>query len=99
VIGYENDTREIGRIDLLARHKRENQWLVVELKRNQTSDDTIGQTLRYMGWVSQNLAKSDDYVKGMIICHESDSRIKYALNFTKNVDLLLYEVEFRLRKG
>jgi hypothetical protein len=99
VVGYEYDTREIGRIDLLAHHKTENQWLVVELKRNQTSDETIGQTLRYMGWVSQNLAKKGDFIKGMIICHEGDRRIKYALNFTTNVDLLLYEVEFRLRKG
>ena len=99
IVGYEYDTREIGRIDLLAHHKKQNTWMVVELKRNQTSDETIGQTLRYMGWVSQNLARSGDEVKGMIICHQSDSRIKYALNFTKNVDLLLYEVEFRLKKG
>lgn len=99
IIGYEYDTQEIGRIDLLARHKTQKEWLVIELKRNQSSDETIGQTLRYMGWVSQNLAKAGEEVRGMIICHEGDSRIKYALNFTRNVDLLLYEVEFRLRKG
>jgi hypothetical protein len=98
VIGFEYDTHEIGRIDLLARHKKEDQWLVIELKRNQTSDATIGQTLRYMGWVDKNLAKGTQKVKGMIICHEGDSRIKYALSYTNNVDLLLYEVEFRLRK-
>ena len=42
---------DIGRIDLLAKHRTEARWLVVELKRNQTSDDTVGQILRYRaGW-------------------------------------------------
>ena len=54
VVGYEYNTNEIGKIDLLAKHRTEPRWLVIELKREQTSDDTVGQVLRYMGWI-QNI--------------------------------------------
>ncbi len=49
--GYEFPT-DVGRIDLLAKHRREKRWLILELKRNQTDDTTVGQVLRYMGWYS-----------------------------------------------
>ncbi len=93
--GYEYPTK-VGRIDLLAKHKHEPRWLVVELKRDQTSDATVGQALRYIGWVKQNLAKRDDQVEGLIIAHEADESIKYAISVIPNVRLMLYEVEFRL---
>jgi hypothetical protein len=94
--GYEYPTK-VGRIDLLAKHKREPRWLVVELKRDQTSDATVGQALRYMGWVKQNLAKRDEQVEGLVIAHEADESIKYAISAIPNVRLMLYEVEFRLK--
>jgi len=37
-------------------------WLVVEHKRNQTSDQTVGQLLRYIGWVKRHLAEDGDVV-------------------------------------
>ena len=49
---------DIGRIDILARNKATGSHVVVELKRNQTSDDTVGQILRYMGWVEEKLNDS-----------------------------------------
>lgn len=42
IVGVEFNTNEVGRIDLLAHHKTEPRWLVIELKRNQSSDQTIG---------------------------------------------------------
>jgi RecB family endonuclease NucS len=95
VAGYEYPT-SIGRIDLLAKHKKKNEWLVVELKRDQTADATVGQVLRYIGWVRQELAKGES-VRGLIIAHASDERLRYALSEVANVDLKLYEVEFRLK--
>lgn len=95
--GFEYNTGEIGRIDLLARHKTTPKWLVIELKRNQTSDQTIGQVLRYMGWVKRNLANSKDQVEGMIICRSIDAGLKYAIENTNNVKILVYEVNFQLR--
>ena len=86
----------MGRIDLLAKHLEEPRWLVIELKRHQTSDQTVGQLLRYMGWVGQNLAGPDDRVHGLIICHEADDALRYALSPIQNVELRAYEVKFRL---
>jgi hypothetical protein len=96
-VGFEYNTGEIGRIDLLAHHKSEPKWLVIELKRGQTSDQTIGQVLRYMGWVHKNLAEPKELVEGMVICKSSDASLNYALMNTKNVRLLVYEVDFQLR--
>ena len=95
--GYEYPTA-VGRIDLLAKHKAQPHWLVVELKRNQTSDQTVGQLLRYIGWVKRHLAEDSDEVHGMIICRTADDALHYALSTVPNVELRLYEVEFLLRE-
>lgn len=94
--GYEYPC-DVGRIDLLAKHRKKPRWLVVELKRNQTSDQTVGQLLRYMGWVREHLAGTGEDVYGMIICHETDDALHYAISNVSNVDVRLYEVEFRLK--
>jgi hypothetical protein len=94
--GYEYPC-SVGRIDLLARHKSEDRWLVVELKRDQSSDATVGQVLRYMGWVQEHLASANDSVEGLIIALQSDDRLAYALRPIPNVRVMLYEVSFRLR--
>lgn len=86
--GYEYPTA-VGRIDLLAKHKTQPLWLVVELKRNQTSDQTVGQLLRYIGWVKRWLAQDGDEVHGMIICRAADDALHYALSTVPNVELWL----------
>ena len=45
---------DIGIIDILAKDKNSDQLVVIELKKNQTSDDTIGQLARYMGWLEEH---------------------------------------------
>lgn len=96
IVGSHFNTREVGEIDLLAKHKNHNRWLVVELKRNQTSDDTVGQMLRYMGWVRHNLADVDAVVEGLIVCHEIDRPLQYALDGQSNVSCMTYRVCFSL---
>jgi hypothetical protein len=93
--GYEYPTG-IGKIDLLARDRSGNDLLVIELKRNQTSDETVGQVLRYMGWVQEHMLEPGAAVHGLIIAHEADERIRYALKRAGDVDLKLYQVEFHL---
>ncbi len=93
--GYERRT-EVGVIDLLAKHRREDRWLVVELKRGQTSDKTLGQVLRYMGWVGEHLAEGNAAVEGLIIALGGDERLRYALKNVPTVRLMRYEVSFKL---
>jgi len=87
---------DIGRIDILAKDKKTGSFVVIELKRNQTSDDTVGQILRYMGWVTEKL--SDAAVRGIIIAGKYDQKLYYAQNVIQSVDVFLYEVQFNLKE-
>lgn len=87
----------IGNIDLLAVDKEKKEFVVIELKKGRGSDVVIGQILRYMGYVKENLAK-DYKVRGIIIVKEKDERLEYALKLMPNVDLFVYKVSFDLKK-
>ncbi|HPD60477.1 MAG TPA: endonuclease NucS [Thermodesulfobacteriota bacterium] len=87
------NTGEIGELDLLAKHRKEERWLVVELKREQSSDETVGQILRYMGWVKKNLAGENGKVQGFIISETTDARIRYALVCVPDISLKVYRFE------
>jgi hypothetical protein len=86
------NTREIGIIDLLAQHRHRPSWLVVELKVRKTSDEVLGQVLRYMGWVKQNLAGEDDTVEGLIIASGTDPQTWYGLKCLSNVRMMCYRL-------
>ena len=72
---------------------------MIELKRNQSSDATVGQVLRYMGWVKKQMAEAGETVEGLVIAHKADDQIRFALSAVQGVELKLYEVEFRLRSS
>lgn len=81
--------------DILARGKATKGYVVIELKKNQTSDDTVGQLARYIGWIKEN--KGGD-VKGVIIAGEYDRKLDFALKALQNVEVFLYQVDFKLNK-
>ncbi len=97
--GYEYPTG-IGRIDILARHKSNGSWLVIELKRNRAADKVIGQLFRYMGWVREHLAANNEPVYGLIIASEIDNKLKYAIKGANHGDisLMLYRMHFSLER-
>ncbi|MCC7164063.1 MAG: AlwI family type II restriction endonuclease [Anaerolineae bacterium] len=67
----------INRIDSLCLD-RHNQFVIVEYKKNKSADETVGQTLRYMGWVRINLAGGKK-VRGVIVAEKIDDKTKYAI--------------------
>lgn len=89
---------DVGLIDLLVKDKETKQYVIIELKKGQTSDDTVGQVARYMGWVQRNLAAGQD-VKGIIIARANDVRLQYALQMVRNVELFVYKVSFALERA
>jgi restriction system protein len=93
---YPTDT---GYIDILAISKDKKELLVVELKKGRASDAVVGQILRYMGYISTDLAEPDQIVRGCIIALEDDLRIKNALKMTPSIDFYRYEVSFNLKKN
>ena len=93
---YRTDT---GQIDILAISKDKKELLVIELKKGRASDAVVGQILRYMGYISSDIAETDQNVRGCIIAHEDDLRIKNALKMTPTIDFYRYEVSFSLKKN
>jgi restriction system protein len=89
---YETDT---GPLDILAISKDKKSLLVVELKRGRASDSVVGQILRYMSFVQEQLAEEGQTVKGVIIALDDDTRIRRALamvpavGFSAHVPLML----------
>jgi restriction system protein len=72
--------------------------LVVELKKGRASDAVVGQILRYMGFVSEELAEEGQTVRGAIIALEDDQRIRRALAMVPSVAFYRYQVSFKLVK-
>jgi len=93
---YQTDT---GPLDILAISKDKKRLLVVELKKGRASDVVIGQTLRYMGYVQDELASDGQTVLGAIVAHEDDQRIRRALAMTPNIAFYRYQVSFKLVKA
>jgi restriction system protein len=93
---YLTDT---GPIDILAVSKDKKTLLIVELKKGRGSDVVVGQVLRYMGYVQDELVEKGQKVKGVIIAMEDDQRMRRALSVTPNIEFYRYEVTFKLAKG
>lgn len=87
----------IGPIDILAVERASNSFVVIELKKGRPSDQVVGQVLRYMGWVKQNLCTNGQGIKGLVICRDPDPKLSYALTMVNNVDVRYYSVSFALR--
>ena len=75
------NTGEVGEIELLLRN--DNAILVIELKRKGI-DDTVGQILRYVGWVEEHLKNPNEKVYGVIVAQEIDKKLHYAIKATKD---------------
>jgi restriction system protein len=90
---------EIGPIDILAMEQVSNSFVVIELKKGRPSDQVVGQILRYMGWVKQNLCTDGQAVKGLVICRDPDPKLSYALTMVSNIDVQYYSVSFALRNA
>jgi restriction system protein len=87
-----------GPIDILAVSKDGKRLLVIELKRCRASDTVVGQTLRYMGWVKEQIAEPNQTVDGMIIALE-DPKLRWALAAVPNIAFYRYEISFKLVKA
>ena len=86
-------TGEMGEMDFLAQTNDLNQWLIIELKQDQTSDVVVGQILRYMGWIKKNKAKENDKIHGLIICGDINRELKSALVCVPFIEAYIYRIE------
>lgn len=98
IVGQQYPT-DTGPIDILAISKDGKKLLVVELKRGRASDVVVGQILRYMGYVQDELAEEGQTVHGVIIALEDDPKLKRALVIVPTIDFYRYAVSFKLIKA
>jgi restriction system protein len=93
---YQTDT---GPLDILAVSKDGKRLLVVELKKGRASDVVVGQRLRYMSFVQEELLSEGQTVHGAIIALEDDARIRRALKMVPNIQFYRYQISFKLVKA
>jgi len=81
-------------IDILAVDSKGG-YVVIELKVSRGYDRVVGQLLRYMGWVDQNLGGSQP-ARGIIVAHEITNDLKLAASRIHGVRLIEYTISFAL---
>lgn len=86
---------EVGPIDILAVDQDGN-FVVFELKNSRGPDRTMGQLLRYMGWIRRKMA-GEKQVFGVIVAREMDEKLKFAALEVPKVSLMEYEIDFKLK--
>jgi hypothetical protein len=82
-------------IDILAVDK-DGSYVVVELKVSRGYDRVVGQLLRYMAWVEQNMEAARP-VRGVIVAKEITADLKLASSRIPDIRLIEYEISFKLR--
>lgn len=87
---------DVGIIDILAIDENDN-YVVFELKLSRGNDATLGQILRYMGWIKKNLAK-DKKVVGVIVAKNIDEKLKYAVTQVENISVFEYVINFNINQ-
>jgi hypothetical protein len=88
---------DIGIIDILAKDKKSGSYVIIELKKSQTSDATIGQLTRYMGWIEEHRSNGIP-TKGIIIASAYDEKLYYALKKVKDIEVFTYQIDFKLKE-
>jgi len=86
-------------IDILVKDRKSGQYVVIELKKNKTTDKVLGQLARYMGWIERHKSNGKS-VKGIIIASSYDEKLEYALGILKkanDVKAYIYEIDFKLK--
>ena len=98
--GVEYNTNQVGVIDILCKDNN-GDFVVIELKKERSSDAVVGQIQRYMGWVKENLAQDKD-VRGIIIWHRQKensgdlTKLLSALKVNPKISLKFYELELKI---
>jgi hypothetical protein len=86
---------DVGYIDLLVRDRKSKEYVVIELKKGQSSDQTAGQLLRYIGWIRRHLGEGRS-VGGIVIASSVDEKLRYAISEIPHASVMIYKLNFTL---
>jgi len=83
-----------GFIDILALDKNNN-FVVIELKKGRSNQQVVGQILAYIAWVKNNLANNNQNVRGIIVAADGNNQLHDAVSMVKElVSVKYYRVAF-----
>lgn len=89
-------TTDVGIIDILAKDK-DNNFVIIELKRADSKYHVVGQILNYISWVKDNLATDEQRVRGLIIVGKADKTLLAAIKPVSDfIELKEYSVKMKL---
>lgn len=92
----------------ILQHRRSIQWaiskdkkrlLVVELKRGRASNVVVGQILRYIGYVQDQIAENGQTAEGIIIALDDDPKLRWSLHAVPFISFYRYQLHFELLRG
>lgn len=86
------------RIDILAVDSS-GALVVLELKVSKAYDRVIGQLLRYVNWIRQNLAEPGQKVRGMIISRTLSDDLQLACASVADIELYEYALSVTIKKS
>ena len=95
--GFEFEAGGGRRIDILVIDKT-GAFVVLELKVSKGYDRVVGQLLRYVNWVRQNLADPGQRVRGIIVCRTMSDDLRLACASIKDVELFEYQLSVSVTK-
>ena len=72
-------------------------FVVIELKVSKGYDRVVGQLLRYVNWIRQNLADPDQRVRGVIIAKRISEDLLLACSSLNDVTLFEYELSVSIK--
>lgn len=84
---------EVGIIDILCVDRNKN-FVIIEDKRDKSSDNVVGQTTRYMGCVKATLA-GNKKTRGIIISQGANQKLRYAASVIDNLEVKNYEISLK----
>lgn len=87
----------INTIDLLGFEEARRRWWVFELKKGRSSDAVVGQTGRYMTWVS-DFVREKQPVVGAIIVGRVDEKLKASVRSNERLSLWRYDERLALHE-
>lgn len=97
LVGFEFEAGGGRRIDILA-VDRLGGLVVIELKVSKGYDRVVGQLLRYVNWVRQNLAERGQNVRGVIVCRTISEDLRLASAGLPNLELFEYQLSVKVSR-
>ena len=91
-LGLRNSSRKnLGRIDILAKHKKRDEYLVIEIKRAEANIAVLDQITGYLSALNKNNAIKGALIRGVLIAERIPQRV---LTSAKRLGIDTYKIKY-----